>query len=56
MITVGVADPLDGLDLFLGKIQMSVVPGLGAWRLMADSGLSLAPGGLAVETGLERNG
>lgn len=55
-MAVGVVDLRDGLDLLLGKIRMSVVPGLGAWRLMAGPGLSLAPGGFGVETGLERNG
>ncbi len=53
---VAAADLWDGLDLFLRKIQMSFVPGLRAWRLMAGPGLSLARGGFGVETGLGRNG
>lgn len=56
VIAVSTADLWDGLDLLLGKIRTSFVPGLGAWRLMAGLGLSLAPQGFGVETGLERNG
>lgn len=52
---VGADDLWDGLDLLLGKIRISFVPGIGAWRQMAVSGLSLAPGGFGVETGLGRN-